>query len=156
MNLEVLVLPVFNGYYVESGSVREHQASRFLSAKKASGITACARRGHPSFLLFTHLACNVTSHVPTLKPAGSHWGQKPNHSGTTSASEQQTHAAEAYSTSSTSSLSAVFMCQKLYLCSQLSHSEPSSTLIPATCPGRRWPCWAWTRRRGSSPSTPRW
>lgn len=35
VNLEVLVLPVFNGNHVEGGSVGEHQASGFLHAGEA-------------------------------------------------------------------------------------------------------------------------
>lgn len=39
VNLEVLVLPVFNGYHVESGSVGEHQPSGFLHAGGCRGNT---------------------------------------------------------------------------------------------------------------------
>lgn len=45
VNLEVLVLPVFNGYHVESGSVGEHQASGFLHARKPE--ETCAANNLP-------------------------------------------------------------------------------------------------------------
>lgn len=124
MNLEVLVLPVFNGYHVESCSVREHQASRFLNARKASGM-AHTDNVHPSPLMFAHLACNIRPHVSSLKPAGSYRGWKPDQSCVTSASEHQTQAAKAYSKSSTTSLSGVFMCQKPYLSRQLHTLRPT-------------------------------
>lgn len=67
MNLEVLVLPVFNGHHVESCFVREHQASRFLNMRKAT----YTQRPSITFIV-AHLACNIRSHVLRLKPAGSY------------------------------------------------------------------------------------
>lgn len=39
VNLEVLVLPVFNGDHVERRSVGEHQATGFLRKRKAQGTS---------------------------------------------------------------------------------------------------------------------
>lgn len=52
----------------------------------------------------------------------------------TSASEQQTHAAEAYSKSSTSSLPGVFMYQSFWLSSLLQTLKPVLSRTPAAPP----------------------
>lgn len=40
--------------------------------------------------------------------------------------------------------------------SALTFQSKLNTHLPATCHGHKWPCSAWTRRRGSIPSTLRW
>lgn len=167
MNLEVLVLPVFNGYHIKSSSVREHQASWFLDTKKKSFRYQWTHyKGHPSSLLFTHLACNIRSQVLSLKPAGSYWAEKPDHSCMTSASEQQTHARKC-TVNPLLNHCLVCLCVKSLICpASYTHAHAlspapspqasSRTIIPAICPWQKWRCWALTRRRGSNPSTLRW
>lgn len=144
MNLEILILPVFNGHHMESCSVWEHQASGLLHRRQTSGIQRRNTKGHPSFSLFTHLACNLGSHVLALKASSCYRGQQQNHSRITSASGHARHTV-----SPLLHHHLVSLCVNGLICpfrqanmQSLASSSAMIAVLPATCPWRKWRCWA--------------